>query len=97
MNIIQAKDAVLLGNLKYERWRARFEMEWNAPLLVLQEKQMVEKMLALWEQMPLEQKQRMRAVNPQMYAELEQRMKELGNEKGNLYPAAGRNVISKGG
>ena len=56
MDALRAADASLFGKSRFEKWRDRFEAQWNAPDMVMVD--------AIWQSLPEDVRQSIRMVAP---------------------------------
>lgn len=56
MDALKASDALMFGNIRFERWRERFEAQWNAPDMLMID--------VAWANMPPEMQNAIRMIAP---------------------------------
>lgn len=56
MDALRASDALMFGNVRFLRWRERFEAQWNAPDMLMVD--------VAWQKMPEEMRSAIRMVAP---------------------------------
>jgi len=70
-DIKNAESAILMAQAKHRQWLAKFMAQWLQPMTDMM-------FVAAWDALPVKVKAEMQKANPEAFAEVEEKVKNLG-------------------
>ncbi len=75
LNLMDAENAIMTGNARYEKWLREFELNWNKPMMETM-------LLVMWRQLPDEVKTVLAERKPEQMKVVSDWIESIGNGGG---------------